>query len=249
MEFNYGAPMEEYGKGRGSETKSFRRMVYGSGSARKFVPSDLPNLAAWFAFTRGITSAAGLVSQWDDQSGLGRHLKQATGPNKPALQGDGSILFDGVASFMQCTAFTLNQPETLYILGRHVTWGGAGQAHWCDGNTNNTMTIWDEGSTPAIDAFAGTRIGNNTNSPVNTYSVIAAVFNGVSSSLKVNNTTPTTGDCGASNAAGFTLGSSGAVAAFANIQIKEVIIYAAAHDANQRQTIINYLASVGQVSI
>lgn len=222
-------------------------MVYGSGSARKFVPSDLPNLAAWFAFTRGITSVAGLVSQWSDQSGNGRHLKQATATNQPALQSDGSILFDGVDNFLKCDPFTLNQPETVYIVFKAIVWTQT--VRYFDGNASGSGILSPDSATPDMRIFAGSSAANNTNLAINAYGAVACVFNGASSVLQVNNTAPATGDVGVGNMGGFTVGANGANANFANIQVKEVVLYSAAHDANQRQTVINYLASVGQVSI
>jgi hypothetical protein len=197
--------------------------------------------AAWFRFNLGITGNP--VSQWNDASGNARHLKQVTATNQPALQGDGSILFDGIDNYMKCDAFTLNQPATFYILGRQVTWTDVDC--FCDGDAGASQLIQQSGATPAIRLFAGLGVASNTNLAVNTYGVVAAVFNGASSLLQINNTTPTTGDPGAANAGGFTLGSTGTAGAPSNIQVKEVVIFAAAHDATTRAAVIGYLSRVG----
>lgn len=226
-----------------------RKPFLGGGFAqlKAFVRAQSP--AAWFQFNTGITVTGQGVSQWDDQSGNGRHLKQGTDGARPALQADGSILFNGTDEYLKCDAFTLVQPETVYILGTHVTWTGASQGHWCDGEANNSMAIWDEGTTPEIDAFAGSRVGRNANLAVDTYGVVVAVFNGASSVLQVNNTTPVAGDCGAADAGGFTLGASGNGGAPSNIQAKESIIFPAAHGAATRARIIRYLSVVGQLGV
>lgn len=217
----------------------------GARSAAAFVAGLRP--AAWFRFGAGITSAGGLVSQWDDQSGNGRHLKQATGTNQPALQADGSILFDGVDNYLKCDAFTLNQPETLYILAKQPTWTTANYV--CDGNTGDAMVIEKTTTTPTIRLKAPNGVATNTGWTVDVYAVLAAVYNGASSSLQVNNGTPSTGDAGANNASGFTLGASATPSAYSNIQVKEVILYAAAQDATTRARVIRYLSQVGQLGV
>lgn len=201
-------------------------------------------MAAWFRKGVGITSDSGAVSTWADQTGFARHLVQATGSAQPTAQADGSVLFDGSNDYMNTAAFALAQPLTVYLVMKQVTWGGAGQAHFIDGAANNTMAIWAEGSTPAIDAYAGARIGNNYNLAVDTWGVVCAVFNGASSLLQVDDTTPTTGDCGSGIAGGIALGAAYAGTANANIQVKELIVYSDAHDAGQRFKNIRYLSGL-----
>lgn len=208
-----------------------------------FKPNDLPNLAAWFRYGLGITSAAGAVSQWDDASLNVRHLKQATGAAQPALQADGSILFDGTSDFLKCDAFTLVQPETVYFLGRQVTW--TLNDYLYDGNTANTGAIIQYSASPNILLGAATSTAENTDLAVNTYGVVTAVLNGANSLVQVNNGTAATGDIGTRDLAGFTLGASGGGTAFGNIQVKEVIVFSAAHDATTRARVIAYLSRVG----
>lgn len=207
-------------------------------------PSTMPNLAAWFVGGVGITSAGGLVSQWADQSGNGRHLKQATGTNQPALQADGTILFDGVDNFMKCDAFTFNQPETIYFLGRQVTW--INNSRIWDGDTDNTSSLIGVTASPQLAAFAaagGTPSLTTSDVVVNSYCVISVVYNNTAGVVQVNNLPPATGSIGTTNAGGFTLARSGAGAAgvVSNIQVKEVILFAAAHDAPTRAGVIAYL--------
>jgi hypothetical protein len=197
------------------------------------------NLAAWFKFGIGITSSGGLVSQWDDASGNARHLIQATGTNQPALQGDNSILFDGVDNFMKCDAFTLNQPFSIYIRGRHVTWTSG--RYWCDGNTTPTGAILMLPVTPQLQIHAGANVGSNGALAVNTYGAIGTVFNGASSILRVDATSQPGLNPGAGNPGGFTLGARGDNTLFSNIQVKEIILYSVAHDASTMTQIINYL--------
>lgn len=204
------------------------------------------NPAAWFRFQQGITASAGLVSQWSDQSGNARHLLQASGPAQPVLQTDLSILFDGVAQAMATAGFTFSQPLTIYLLAKQVTWTNLDLAF--DGLTG-AVQLRQNTSSPNVTLNAGSILGDNSGWAVNTYAVLASVFNGVSSALQINNGAPMTGDAGASNAGGFTLGSSRAASTFANIQVKEVILFPAAHDAATRATVVSYLATFGGISV
>jgi hypothetical protein len=207
--------------------------------------------AAWFRYGVGITVTGQGVSQWDDQSGNARHLKQGTDGARPTLNADGSILFNGSDEFLKCDAFTLNQPETVYILFKQVTWTGGDYVY--DGNGSNGMAVYQTTATPNLYQFAGGAVNANaiTTLAVDTYGVLASVFNGASSLNQLNNDSPVSGeDVGANNAGGFTLGSNGAGnGGWSNIQVKEAILYSAAHDATTRARVISYLARVGNLGL
>ena len=214
---------------------------------RSFRPNNLPGLMAWFRFGMGITSAAGSVSQWDDMSGGGRHLKQGTGAAQPALQSDGSILFDGSSDFLKCDAFTLNQPETVYLLMKQVTWTTSDRSF--DGDATNSGSMINSGVSPQFIAHAGSNLAVNGNLAVDTYGVVAVVFNAAASLTQVNNTVPITGNANTNNMGGFTLGATGGGTSLANIRVKEVVLYNAAHDAETRAKVIRYLAGVGGLTM
>lgn len=216
--------------------------AYATNSGIQFVSGLGP--AAWFRYGVGITSALGAVSQWDDVSGNGRHLKQATGTNQPAVQADNSILFDGADNFLKCDAFTLNQPETIYFLGKQVTWA-LNDVLWA-ANALGGGALFQSNSSPNVSINAGSSVAENTGWAIDTYAVISVVLNGASSLLQVNNGTATTGNAGAGNMGGFTLGSrADGTTGWSNIQAKEVIVYPAAHAAATRARVISYLMAVG----
>lgn len=199
--------------------------------------------AAWFRFNTGITVTGAGVSTWADQSGNGRDLLQGTDANRPALQADGSILFDGSTDVLQCGAFTFAQPETVYILFKQATWT-LNDAIF-DGNTANSMKAFQSAITPEVRITAAAATPVNGNLPVDSYGVLVCVFDGASSLTQVNFTSPVSGNVGVGDAGGFKLGAS----ASGNVQVKEVILYAAAHDAATRARVIRYLAQVGGLSV
>ena len=213
--------------------------IYGGLSG--FLPSDLANLELWTKYNSGITVTGAGVSQWDDVSGNGNHLKQATDTNRPSEEADGSILFDGVDNFLKADAFTLVQPETVYILFKQITWT-SGDRPW-DGNVSASTTLFQTGTTPSLSLFAGATLAE-VDLTLDTYGIVSSVVNGASSVLQLNNDSPITGNTGANDMGGYTLGARENAASFANIQVKEVLIYSAAHDATTRAQIIAYLQSI-----
>lgn len=214
-----------------------------SQSGLQFISSLNP--AAWYRYGIGITSAATLVSAWADQSGNSRTLLQAIGTNQPTLTADNSVLFDGVDNFLQAVAFTFSQPLTGYLLLKHVTW--VNDTYIVDGDTAASGSLLHSGTTPQVKLYAGALAATNSDLAVNTYGVMAYVLNGASSLIQVNNGTPTTGNPGAFNPGGITIGANGDAGAgdFANIQVKEAIFFAAAHDATTRNKVTQYLQQVG----
>jgi hypothetical protein len=204
------------------------------------------NMAAWFKYGTGITVTGLGVSQWDDQSGNGRHLLQAVDTNRPALQSDNSILFDGVDNFMACNPFTLPQPVTVYALFKEIAINVSGTVYYDGNGASNRMALGNSGTLPRY-LFAGAQAANNSNLAVGFYGAFAAVFNGASSSLQVNQTTETTGNPGTQAPNGFYLAKYSAGAFYANIEVKEIIIYSSAHDATTRAQVIRYLQAVGGI--
>jgi len=148
--------------------------------------------AAMFRYGIGITVTGAGVSQWNDMSGNARHLLQGTDANRPALQADGSILFDGVDNALATGAFTYDQPLTIYLLGRQITWTGGDKVF----DSPSRMLLGQDGSTPEVAIFAGAAIDVAVNSGwvLNAYAALCVVYNGASSLIRVNNNAPTTGD-------------------------------------------------------
>jgi hypothetical protein len=206
------------------------------------------SIAAWFRYGRGISAdGSNLVSQWDDVSGNGRHLKQGTASNKPALQPDGSILFDGVDNFMKCDAFTLVQPITIYALFKTITATSNDTIY--DGNAGNTMRLYQPtNSSPNLTSTANGTSLLTAPLAIGEYGVTCAVYNGNSGVLQINNGTPQAGAVGAGNGGGFQVGVFGnGIGNFSHIEVKEFILYTAAHDVTQRASVSRYLARVGKV--
>ena len=70
-------------------------------------PSQFPDCKFWFRADMGITTSAGKVTAWADQSGSGNHLAQAAAASRPVyfpsggVNGQAYVDFDGAADFLE----------------------------------------------------------------------------------------------------------------------------------------------------
>lgn len=205
-----------------------------------FIRSLSPSI--WCRYGAGITVVTG-VSQWSDQSGNGRHLLQAAGASQPALQADGSILFDGVDDFLGAT-LSLVQPFTVFILYRMVAFSAAAQIVGM--RTGGTCTLRCSTLSPQVEiaATAGATIIAAGSVPVGTYNVASAVFSGANSLVAVN-AFETASATGTSLMNLFNVGSGNAGTAPSNIQVKEVVAFPSALSGQNRAAVRAYLNRIG----
>ena len=160
-------------------------------------------------------------------------------------------MFDG-SNDTVTAAFTLVQPFTVYMLFRQITWTSGRII--VDGSTGTTKITQSSG-TQGLVANAGSSLAAGTAIGLGlSYGVLAAVFNGTSSVYQSAGGGPSvtiTGDAGAGNPGGITLGSDRSGANNANIGVRELVVYSSAHDAQTRLGVLRYLArlasSVGGV--
>ncbi len=209
-----------------------------------FTPASLTNLRAWYKSDTGITIGTG-VSQWNDLSGNANHLVQATAANQPvvtagAINGLPAITFDGVNDSLKAGAFTLVQPETIFVVYKQSTWTVDDAI--CDGNTADSMLLTQQSVTPQIRVYGGTHVGP-VSLTLGVFALAAAVLDGASSSLQVNNEAAATGPGGALGGGGFTLGSRATGTNCSDIAVAEVVVMAANATAGERANMRAYVAA------
>lgn len=136
--------------------------------------------------------------------------------------------FDGTADYLKSAPFSLSQPESVYFVGSQVSW--TLNDYFYDGNGNSVMGLTQTTGTPQINTYAGTFVGT-TSPAIGSRFVDTAVFNGASSSHRLNKDAAVTGSSGAQNATGFTLGSTGVGSNFGNITWSESLLRSAADNA------------------
>lgn len=191
-----------------------------------------PSLAADTASS--FTAATG--ETWTVNASGGAQAKIVAAP---------SVLFDGAAHFMATGAFTFNQPETIYMLFRQVTWTHVDRVF--DGNANNAGVLYQNSPTPQMTLYAGANGASTSDAAVGKFVAFAAVLNGAASLMQVNTTSTALGNAGTSNSGGLTLGASADANGrlWGNIEVKELLLYSAAHDTATRTRVARYLARVG----
>lgn len=91
-----------------------------------------------------VTSSGGLISQFTDKSGNGRHFTQSTGSKKPTLQTDSNgrayALADGGDDGMVCSAFgAMNAITAFFVLRSVTTPASTGALLWI-GNTTDAQS-------------------------------------------------------------------------------------------------------------
>jgi hypothetical protein len=231
----------------GGIRKSGKQALFIAGTAFASYVSSLTPIA-WHRYGVGLTTASGsIVTQWADQSGNANHLL-ASSTVAPILQADNTVLFDGAVQYMQCAAFTLNQPETVYVLFKQITWTSLDRVF--DGGGPGMCYLRQVTGTPQLQVVGtGSALAASGLLPLNTYGAIACIYNGASSVFRVNNEAETTGTVDAVNAGGFTLGAAAGGGAYGNIQVLEDVVFPVAHDAVTRARVVRHLAQVGNLSI
>jgi PKD repeat protein len=213
-------------------------------------PDAIANLKLWLRADSAVTyDGSNKVSQWNDCSGQGNNASQVASASQPqyisnVLNGYPVIHFDGVDDFMKTAAFTLNQPENIFIVYKPVTWNGANKAIF-DGYNTESMALENYPTSPSISLYNGASyVASNNNATVGSFHVVECLYSGSNSYIKVDNTTPTTANGGTTSGGGFELGGlAGYTTYCSNVDIAEVLIYDRNLTINERLQVETYLAN------
>jgi hypothetical protein len=233
-----GASIRARNTSSATHSTAVNTVVTVGGVSDTFTSTSWPTDVAWYKFNTGITQAGGFASQWDDQSGSANHLVAA--PAQPTVDGAGVLTFDGVDDFMYAI-FALIQPYTVFLRVKQITYTSTDR--FFDGSVQ-TANLRQSGTTPAILMNAGSSVASNTNLAIGAWGSVAVVFNGASSSIKVDQTTETTGNAGAQNPGGFIVATNNTgLSNWANIALKEAVIFPSALSGAQRANINAYLTT------
>lgn len=174
----------------------------------------------------------------------GNNLYQITAGNQPTYNAANGVLFDGVNDYLKALPFVFVQPEMIYFVGRQITW--LNQDGIFDGNLVQGL-FYQNGVSPAVSIYGGVAFGADINMILNTFVIVRVLFNGLNSSLQINNNAVAIGNAGASNMSGFTLGARATPAQYSNVQVKEIILRRIADNAATQTSIYNYLKIVNAV--
>lgn len=194
----------------------------------------------------GVTTNAEGVTAWVDQLvNVGDLISEGTSLRAPELLVNGNpssdgdaIDFDGVGNRLVVSGgFTWNDPATIYLVMKANAFGV--NDSFIDGVSAATFLIFQTGTTPNMALFSGATAANNTDLALSTWGIICAVFDGASSSLRINNNTKTTGDPQAANPGGLNVGARNGAGDASDMTVARVLGYdTTAHsDAEQDQNI------------
>lgn len=218
------------------------KLRIGAGGSQGY-PTCLDDGHHWWYDPTDLTQitkdGSNFVSIWKSKGITERDLKQATGTSQPLWISPGTIIFDGLDNFMKTAAFTWNQPEFIYMIVNQLSFTDNDVLF--DGNSNNYGTIYQDNPSPNIVATAGTVSSPSSDLAVGGWGIVRVLFNGANSKLIVNDNAPITGNFGALNMGGFTIGSRATgTGLFSNIEVKDIICCNQDDAANETE-IYNWL--------
>lgn len=198
-----------------------------------FSPLDIAGFEIWLRAdlgtwqdsgkTTAAVSNADVIGAWADQSGNGRDALQGTTANKPTLRlgvlnSLPIIRFDGINDFLQAAYPDVAQPYVRFVVAKS---DGFLSEHIINSVTGNTAVIW-------VDATFSLYAGAVLTSPTfdTDWHILTGVFNGLSSSIRIDGSVTSDDAGGDSIAGGITVGArnSGLVSWFDG-DIAEVLDY------------------------
>ena len=186
-----------------------------------------------------ITTSGGVVSQWNDKSGNGRHASQATAGSRPSIVTKG-LRFDGVDDTLKTASFVLSQPfSRVSVLAKRNA--SATAQHYLNTTTGTPNTALFNNSAAGTVSMAAGTVAPTVNFANGKTSIFVEQFNGASSTLWQDGV-GTTGNPGANGLDGVTIASSGAGAGFAQIDVFAVLVIPAILGGWDRQRLEGWLA-------
>lgn len=210
-----------------------------------FDPITIAGLQAWLK-ADAITGKndGDTITTWSDSSRFGHSPTQATGSLKPLYKtniknGLPVVRFDGTDDILQAADFTLNQPETVFVVG---AWRGVrvGNDTILDGGTvGNTMRIYRSVAN-SVSLYNGV---TTTCSPtdVTAFHLYTADANNTASTIGFDSGTPVTGSASAVNGGGLTVGAYGAGSEWGPVDVGEILVYDSTLSASDRLSVEKYL--------
>lgn len=212
-------------------------------AAPSFDPSTVSGLVAWYIADDLALADATAVSSWTDRAGTPHNAVQATGTKQPLyktaiLNGHAVLRFDGIDDFLR-SPLTLSQPDTVFVAFKSLV-GASGVRVITDGGSLNSHLLR---SFSNWEIYAGGAVVGAVAADTSAH-VLAATYNGASSSLRVAGGAGDSGSAGTGGMTALTIGIAGDQTNFpGNYDIAEVLIYNSALVLTDMNHIGSYLAS------
>jgi len=206
----------------------FGTLALPAGFTHRYNDDDMPDVAG------EVPSWNDLVAS-DDLTDLGNSTRTPDF-SASALNGHDAILFDGI-NHMLTKTFTLTQPVTYFLVIKQITWVSFDGI--INGIGSNQCVLRQRTVTPKIQAFAGIASSEDSNLTLGNWSVLSLIFNGASSSIRVDDNTSTDSDTGTQDPGGIEIGRNATV--YANIAVTEFVIYESALSSGDRDAAHDFL--------
>jgi hypothetical protein len=208
-------------------------IMYDGNTKSWFISSDLTTITK---------DGNNYVSRWNDKLGSGRDLINAAATTYQPIWSSNGIQFDGSNDYMQTADFGYTQPEQIYIVMKAGRWRLNDTI--IDGlGVSNRMVLSCVASTPYTSMYAGGHVINNLT--IGSFYILTLLYNGASSSYRVNAEAAVEGNAALQNGKGLSLGTYYATGNYyGQIQFKEIILRSIADTTDNKTAIYNYLKTL-----
>jgi hypothetical protein len=182
-----------------------------------------------------------IITEWADYLGSGHDLLSGgsqgdTGP----LWTQYGVLFNGDKDNLKTATFPLDQPATVYIVFKQPTHKSSDNIF--GGFVTDGADLYQTNPSPRIRMWAGLAGPYSDDLAENTWGIVTACYDGVSSTLQVDDHAEVTGNPGTNAFSGFSLGIDGTDTGYtSNIQVKEVTVRDLIDTAGNKVIIQDYL--------
>ena len=212
-------------------------LLFGGG---EWNPTDVDgNTLAYYDGDKELTTS-GWVDQFSTHDIVFHDTPTITADATPNRN---AVLFNGVDEGGTVATPTRTQPYTMYIVYKPVVWGNSDYI-FDDGATTSNGLFYMSSVTPDNKMYAGTNLLDNPSVAVGDYGIVTLVFNGASSVVRTNLETGVSGDAGALNGSGITIGEALDNTKESNVEIAYIIIRSGADDTAMQTTIIGELSTL-----
>lgn len=225
-----------------------------------FSPTNIAGLSLWFDANRSVFSDNGVtpavngdpVQQWNDLSASANNLTGSLTArptyNTNVQNGLPGITFDGINDTMVTSAMTLAQPLSVFAVMNQKTWVSNGGMF--DGLSSDTMLLYQNNVTPQLRIYATQgSLANLTTFTINTFGVLDAQYNGVSSFVRLNNGSKVlAGQSLTGTPGGLTLGKETGFG-FGNVLYCEILIYNTALSDTNASQVNSYLGKKWGITV
>lgn len=216
------------------------------------VQPPLTGLVAWYKADAGVTEAGGAVSAQADQSGNGYDLAQGTGANQPTflsnqLNGLPALSHDAIAGsnefLTRASTPVVPQPYTVVSVVK-ITMDNLGNGIISDSGPGGDFSLfYFNDALECMALYAGGDVEGTSDPRDGNFHVVEAIFNGGSSSIRVDGVLEGSGNAGGSGLTGLTLGGNNAGSdGLGGLQV-ETFVYDHAIDAGHRAALAAYFAA------